>query len=156
MVRWNTTDLECNVLFCQQCLPTLTASSSSVYFCRPFDLIHLAYIHWVTERCLQQIGFDGSTWSNLTSSPITLSKLKPCCWRTNTRKQRCTVPSISSPELNSKPMADLGFTRGGALIQKGAPTYYLTNFSRKLHEIGEILGQRGAPHSRSPPLDPPL
>ena len=38
----------------------------------------------------------------------------------------------------------------GALTPKGgAPTYYLANFSRKLHENEEILGQRGVrvPHA---------
>ena len=53
-------------------------------------------------------------------------------------------------------MADPGFPRGGALTPKGgAPTYYLVNFSRKLHKNEEILGQGGARPSR-PPLDPPL
>ena len=32
-----------------------------------------------------------------------------------------------------------GFPRGGAPTPQGAPTYYLTNFSRKLHENEEIL-----------------
>ena len=31
----------------------------------------------------------------------------------------------------------------GAPIPKGAPTYYLANFSQKLHENGEILGREG-------------
>ena len=47
-----------------------------------------------------------------------------------------------------------GFPEEGALAQKGAPTYYLANFSRKLHENEEILGQKGGvPRA---PLDPPL
>ena len=52
-------------------------------------------------------------------------------------------------------VADPGFPRGSAPIPEGAPTYYLTNFSRKLHETKEILAQRGA---RIPciPLDSPL
>ena len=33
--------------------------------------------------------------------------------------------------------------RGGANSRGGAPTYYLANFSRKLHENKEILGPRG-------------
>ena len=39
-------------------------------------------------------------------------------------------------------VADPGFP-------KGAPTYHFANFSRKLHENEEILGQRGAriPHA---------
>ena len=40
-------------------------------------------------------------------------------------------------------VADPRFPRRGALTQEGAPTYYLANFSRKLHENEEILGQRG-------------
>ena len=45
------------------------------------------------------------------------------------------------------------FPEEGALIPKGgAPTYYLANFSRKLHENEEILGQRGgARGTRAPP-----
>ena len=38
----------------------------------------------------------------------------------------------------------------------GAPTYYLTNFSRKLHENEEIFVQRWGRASLAPPLDPPL
>ena len=55
-------------------------------------------------------------------------------------------------------MADLGFPRGGGANPKGggAPTYYLANFSGKLHENEEILGQRGGRASLAPPLDPPL
>ena len=54
--------------------------------------------------------------------------------------------------MSVKTVADPGFPRGGGANPKGAPTYYLANFSRKLHENEEILGQRGA----SPPLDSPL
>ena len=47
--------------------------------------------------------------------------------------------------------------RRGRYPQKGgAPTYYLVNFSRKLHENEEILGQRGGACPSRPPLDPPL
>ena len=55
-------------------------------------------------------------------------------------------------------MADPGFPRGGGANPKGGvPTYYLANFSRKLHENEEILGQRGGGARPSrPPLDPPL
>ena len=38
----------------------------------------------------------------------------------------------------------------------GAPTYYFTKFSRKLHENKEILVQKGEGASLAPPLDPPL
>ena len=52
----------------------------------------------------------------------------------------------------SNPVADPGFPRGGGANPKGgAPTYYLANFSRKLHENEEIWGQRGARPSRLPP-----
>ena len=52
-----------------------------------------------------------------------------------------------------KSVADPGFPRGGGTNPKGgAPTYYFANFSRKLHENEEILGQRGA----RVPCDPPL
>ena len=54
-------------------------------------------------------------------------------------------------------MADPGFPRGGgANLKGGAPTYYLANFSRKLHENEEILGQRGGARPSRPSLDPPL
>ena len=55
-------------------------------------------------------------------------------------------------------MADPGFPRGGGTNPKGggAPTYYLANFSRKLHENEEILDQRGGARPSRPPLDPPL
>ena len=46
------------------------------------------------------------------------------------------------------------FPEGGAPTLGGAPTYYLPNFSWKLHENEEILGEGGA--SLAPPLDPPL
>ena len=50
-------------------------------------------------------------------------------------------------------VADPGFPRGeGANPKGGAPTYYLANFSRKLHENEEILGQRGGRASLAPPL----
>ena len=43
------------------------------------------------------------------------------------------------------------FPEEGALTPKGgAPTYYLANFSRKLHENEEILG-RGGRVPRAPP-----
>ena len=49
------------------------------------------------------------------------------------------------------------FPEEGALTPKGgAPIYYLANFSRKLHENEEILGQRGGARPSRPPLDPPL
>ena len=49
-------------------------------------------------------------------------------------------------------VADPGFPRGGGANPKGgAPTYYLANFSRKLHENEEIWGQGGARVPRAPP-----
>ena len=43
------------------------------------------------------------------------------------------------------------FPEEGALTPKeGALTYYLVNYSRKLHENEEILGQRGARGTRAP------
>ena len=55
-------------------------------------------------------------------------------------------------------VADPGFPRGGgAKPRGGAPTYYLANFSQKLHENEEISGQRGeGARDARPPLDPPL
>ena len=54
-------------------------------------------------------------------------------------------------------VADPGFPRGGGANPKGGrPTYYLANFSRKLHENEEILGQRRGAHPLRPPLHPPL
>ena len=62
----------------------------------------------------------------------------------------CPPPTTSS-------VADPGFPRGGAPTPEGgAPTYYLANFSRKLHENKEILGPRGGRASLAPPLDPPM
>ena len=49
-------------------------------------------------------------------------------------------------------VADLGFPTGGCANPGGAPTYYLTNFSRKLHENEEILVQRWGRASLAPPL----
>ena len=51
-----------------------------------------------------------------------------------------------SPNQLLKPVADPGFPTGGGANPKGggAPTYYFANFSQKLHENEEILGQRGA------------
>ena len=64
---------------------------------------------------------------------------------------------ISGSPRKDVPVADPGFPRGGGANPKGgAPTYYLANFSRKLYENEEILGQRGARVPRGPPLDPPL
>ena len=55
------------------------------------------------------------------------------------------------------PVADPGFPRrGGANPRGGAPTYYLTNFSQKLHENEENLTQRGGARPCAPPLDPPM
>ena len=40
------------------------------------------------------------------------------------------------------------FPEKGALTSKGAPAYYLANFSRKLHENEEILGHGArVPHA---------
>ena len=49
-------------------------------------------------------------------------------------------------------VADPGFPRGGGANPKGrgAPAYYLANFSRKLHENEEIWGQRGGRVPRAP------
>ena len=49
-------------------------------------------------------------------------------------------------------VADPGFPRGdGASPKGGAPTYYLANFSRKLHENEEIFYQKGTRVPRAPP-----
>ena len=69
----------------------------------------------------------------------------------------CAVATLSN--LPGISVADPGFPRGGGANPKGggAPTYYLANFSWKLHENEEILGQRGGARiPRAPPLDPPL
>ena len=67
-------------------------------------------------------------------------------------------PSYVTSKLTSLSVADPGFPRGGgAKPRRGrVPTYYLANFSQKLHENEEILGQRGDAHPSRPPLDPPL
>ena len=50
------------------------------------------------------------------------------------------------------------FPDGGAPTpERGAPTYYLTNFSQKLHENEENLTpEGGARVPAPPPLDPPM
>ena len=58
-------------------------------------------------------------------------------------------------------MADRGFPRGASTVEGGrAPTYYLANFSCKLHENEEILyrGGRGGGKTRPsyPLLDLPM
>ena len=56
------------------------------------------------------------------------------------------------PIYAANAVADPGFPRGGGTNPRGgAPTYYLVNFSQKLHENEEILGQRGARVPRAPP-----
>ena len=58
---------------------------------------------------------------------------------------RCLMRGNSETVIKDCPVADPGFPRGGGANPKGgAPTYYLANFSRKLHENEEILDQRGA------------
>ena len=58
-----------------------------------------------------------------------------------------------SEQYGQLSVADPGFPRGGGTNPKGgAPTYYLANFSRKLHENEEILGQRGGREGRALPL----
>ena len=57
------------------------------------------------------------------------------------REFGCPISQTRIRQGNS--VADLGFARGGCANPKGgAPTYYLPNFSRKLHENREILVQR--------------
>ena len=80
--------------------------------------------------------------------------------RKKNSKHRHSITHIyqqdSSTHVSS--VADPGFPRGGGVNPKGgAPTYYLANFSRKLHENEEILG-KGGPHvpRAPPPLDAPL
>ena len=69
------------------------------------------------------------------------------------------IPCISPFEHEChSTVADPRFPRGGgANPLGGAPTYYLANFSQKLHEDKEMfaLGGRGACVPRAP-LDPPL
>ena len=69
--------------------------------------------------------------------------------------QTTTLPT--SAECSYNAVADPGFPRrGGANPREGAPTYYLTNFSQKLHENEENFTQRGGRASLRPPLDPPM
>ena len=66
------------------------------------------------------------------------------------KSENLSYTVMSTKLLNT--VADPGFPRGGGTNPKGGvPTYYLINFSRKLHENEEILGV-----SRAPPPDPPL
>ena len=57
--------------------------------------------------------------------------------------------------MHGKAGADTGFPVGGGANPLGAPTYDFANFSKKLHEVENILGRRGAAPG-APPLDPPL
>ena len=69
---------------------------------------------------------------------------------------RCLMRGNSETVIKDCPVADPGFPRGGGTNPKGGvPTYYLANFSPKLHENEEILDQRGHA-SLASPLDPPL
>ena len=52
-------------------------------------------------------------------------------------------------------VADPGFPRGGAPTLRGAPTYDVSKFPQKLHEIERIWTARGRA-SLMPSLDPPL
>ena len=65
------------------------------------------------------------------------------------QRHLCTVSEISVCALQWRTQDFGGAKPGGAL------TYYLANFSRKLHENEEILGGGGA-SLMPPPLDPPL
>ena len=58
--------------------------------------------------------------------------------------------TYESTLVEYKPVAEPGFSRGGCANLGGAPTYYLTNFSQKLHENEEILAQTGASVPRAP------
>ena len=50
------------------------------------------------------------------------------------------------------PVVDPGFPRrGGAPTPQGVPTYYLTIFSRQLHENEEILGRGSVSLAPCPP-----
>ena len=87
--------------------------------------------------------------------------ISDCGWLTNAGQDNFWphikfLDTVSYEEMLLNIVADPGFPRiGGAKPKGGAPTYYLANFSRKLHENEEILGRGGARPSR-PPLDPPL
>ena len=52
------------------------------------------------------------------------------------------------------PVADPGFSRGGAWTLQGGREH--AKFSRKLHEIERIWTPRGGRASLMPPLDPPM
>ena len=70
----------------------------------------------------------------------------------------CSPPPSIAPDCMGSPSQGLhqwriqDFPEGGAPTPEGgAPTYYLANFSRKLHENKEILGPRGGRASLAPP-----
>ena len=57
-----------------------------------------------------------------------------------TKNIKCMNFQIVSSEIRmSKKKENLTFFSGGFRISQGAPTYYWTNFSRKLHENEEFL-----------------
>ena len=73
---------------------------------------------------------------------------------------RYPVPDVRQKQIKFQKKCDVhrqwriqDFPEEGALIPKGggAPTYYLANFSRKLHENEESLGQRGGARPSRPP-----
>ena len=70
-----------------------------------------------------------------------------------------TIPNTDIPPNNHIRNLISGESRisqgRGANPKGGTPTYYLANFSQKMHENEEILG-RGGRVPRAPPLDPPL
>ena len=81
-----------------------------------------------TEELVVLKGFFGGNFSPC--SHTSAQGTGPASW---TYIQRFSGSRIQDP----------GFHRGGKPTREGASTYYLANFSRKLHENEEILGRWG-------------
>ena len=82
-----------------------------------------------------QNNFLGFSTYNLSERNLGCSEVKISC--------TVSLQSLSVLNMVTSALADPGFPRGGGRqLQRGAPTYYLANFSRKLNENEEILGQR--------------
>ena len=64
----------------------------------------------------------------------------------------CSLSQLST-EVQQWRIQDFPEEGAPTLKGGGAPTYYLPNFSRKLHENEEILAERGG--ARPWPLTPP-
>ena len=78
--------------------------------------------------------------------------LEPCSpWHSDNNRIVILLPTNVSKDQTLFTVIDLlavedpGFPRAGGANPRGAPIYYLTNFSRKMHENKEILAGGAQP-----------